>query len=225
MTFVPVVAIDGPSASGKGTLAARVAQALGFHYLDSGALYRLTALWIERQGLTADSPEAELALLAKDLPATFERGMVCLNGLDVSEAIRSEACGHLASRISVYPALREALWQRQRNFRVAPGLVADGRDMGSVVFPEASLKVFLTASLAVRATRRFKQLIAKGNDVIMEDMLQDLSRRDERDRTRPVAPLVSTGYRMLDTTDLTIEEGVEKILHWCQEAQCGTKVK
>jgi cytidylate kinase len=222
MKGIPVIAIDGPSASGKGTLASRVAQTLGYHYLDSGALYRLTALWIQRQGLTAESHENDLARQAACLPACFVGDQVLLDGRSVTEEMRSEACGMMASHISVFPALRAALLDRQRQYRQWPGLVADGRDMGSVVFPDAVVKVFLTAGVDVRAKRRYNQLIAKGNHVKMEKVLQDLLNRDEQDRTRQASPLDSTGYQELDTTVLTIDEGVAAVLGWCRMALGGT---
>lgn len=221
MTTIPVIAIDGPSASGKGTLATQVAAALGFHYLDSGALYRLTALWIERQGLTADSAPDLLAQQVVALPARFEGDQVYLADEGVTEAMRSESCGMAASRLSVLPAVRTALLARQHQYRRWPGLVADGRDMGSVVFPDAVIKVFLTATVEVRAKRRFNQLIAKGNRVIINDILKDLSQRDERDRSRAVAPLDPTGYRQLDTSTLSIDEGVALILDWSRQALVG----
>ena len=158
---IPVITLDGPSASGKGTVAARVAASLGFHYLDSGALYRLMALYAMRNQIALDH-EARLAMAAVRLPATFAEGVVKLEGEDVSDAIRAEEVGIGASKVAVLPALRAALLQRQRDFRQAPGLVTDGRDMGSVVFPDATVKVFLTASAAERARRRHKQLIDKG---------------------------------------------------------------
>ena len=218
MSGVPVIAIDGPSASGKGTMAARLAATLGFQHLDSGALYRLAALWGAYHGLTAASPAADFAPWARHLPVVFDGEQVLLDRQDVTDAIRTEACGLEASRISAHPELREALLQRQRDFRMAPGLVADGRDMGSVVFPDACLKVFLTASLEERTKRRFNQLIAKGNHVIMEDIFRDLFQRDERDRTREVAPLDARGYRLLDTTALSPDQVVEILLVWSRQA-------
>ncbi|WP_298207338.1 (d)CMP kinase [Ferrovum sp.] len=211
--MIPVIAIDGPSASGKGTVAQRVAQRLGFHYLDSGALYRLTALAVARQGLE-EAGEEILGHLAARLPVEFVGNDIRLAGEVVTEAIRTEDCGHLASRLSTFPAVRSALLERQRNFLRAPGLVADGRDMGSVVFPQALLKVFLTATPEVRAERRFNQLISKGVNVIMADVVRDLRDRDERDRTRAVAPLDPTGALILDTSALSIDQAMAQILAW-----------
>ncbi len=211
--MIPVIAIDGPSASGKGTVAQRVAQQLGFHYLDSGALYRLTALAAARQGW-GEAEEDILGHLAARLPVEFVGNDIRLAGEAVTEAIRTEDCGRLASRLSAFPAVRSALLERQRNFLRAPGLVADGRDMGSVVFPQALLKVFLTATPEVRAERRFNQLISKGVNVIMKDVVRDLRNRDERDRTRAVAPLDPTGALFLDTSALSIEQATAQILAW-----------
>ena len=217
---VPVIAIDGPSASGKGTVAARVAQALGFAYLDSGALYRLTALAARRAGV-AWNDEAGVAHVAAKLDVRFEGESIRLAGDDVSEAIRSEEMSAGASQVAALPAVRQALLFRQRVFRSAPGLVGDGRDMGSVVFPDAQLKVFLTASVEVRAERRYKQLIAKGNSVILADLLQDLQERDARDSQRSVAPLQQgEGALLLDTTALSIDQAVEQVLAWWLKARC-----
>ncbi|NDU86163.1 MAG: (d)CMP kinase [Ferrovum sp.] len=209
--MIPVIAIDGPSASGKGTVAQRVAQTLGYHYLDSGSLYRLTALWAERV-LGDERDELGLAQLAQTLPVEFEGEDCFLNGQCVTEEIRTESCGLAASRISGFPGVREALLQLQRSYLRAPGLVADGRDMGSVVFPQAQLKVFLTADAEVRAERRVKQLISKGIHVIIEDVVKDLRERDARDMARSVAPLTAVGAWMLDTSALTIPEAVARIL-------------
>ncbi|NDU89362.1 MAG: (d)CMP kinase [Ferrovum sp.] len=211
--MIPVIAIDGPSASGKGTVAQRVAQRLGFHYLDSGALYRLTALAAARQGLE-EAGEEILGHLAARLPVEFVGNDIRLAGEVVTEAIRTEDCGRLASQLSTFPAVRSALLERQRNFLRAPGLVADGRDMGSVVFPQAVLKVFLTATPEVRAERRFNQLISKGVNVIIEDIVRDLRNRDERDRTRAVAPLDPTGSLILDTSALSIDQAMAQVLAW-----------
>ncbi len=209
---VPVVAIDGPSASGKGTVAARVAEALGWHYLDSGSLYRLTALAALRAGVALDD-EAGVASLAAALPARFEGGRVLLDGDDVTEEIRSEACSVGASKVAVLPAVRAALFDRQRDYRVAPGLVAEGRDMGSVIFPDARIKVFLTASAEARAERRYKQLMEKGLPANMESLLKDLQERDARDAARPVAPLMKLpDAALLDTTERGVEEAVAFVL-------------
>ncbi len=204
----PVIAIDGPSASGKGTVAAKVAEALGFHYLDSGALYRLVALAAIRAGVSLDEGAA-LARVAETLPASFEGGRIFLDGTDATEAIRSEACSAGASKVATFTAVRAALLGRQRAYRQAPGLVAEGRDMGSVVFPDAPLKVFLTATAEARAERRYKQLIDKGMSVSIDTLLQDLRERDARDSARTVAPLQkSADAELLDTTAMTIDEAV-----------------
>ncbi len=211
---LPVIAIDGPSASGKGTVAARVASALGFHYLDSGSLYRLTALAARQAGLAWDD-EAGVAAIAAGLPVVFQGGEILLAGRAVGDAIRTEEISVGASKVAALPAVRAALLQRQRDFREAPGLVAEGRDMGSVVFPDAQLKVFLTASAEARAERRYKQLIEKGLAANMPDLLQDLRDRDARDSARSVAPLQKCAdAELLDTTSLGIEESVAAILAW-----------
>jgi 3-phosphoshikimate 1-carboxyvinyltransferase len=210
----PVIAIDGPSASGKGTVAARVATQLGYHYLDSGALYRLTALAALRAGVAWDDGDA-VAAVAATLDVTFGEGRVTLVGEDVSEAIRTEEMSTGASRVAALPAVRQALLFRQRAFLRAPGLIADGRDMASVVFPQAELKVFLTASAGARAERRYKQLIGKGLSANLAAILQDLHARDQRDANRAVAPLQKEAdAHLLDTTDLTIEAAVAQVLAW-----------
>ncbi|MBV2235708.1 MAG: (d)CMP kinase [Sterolibacterium sp.] len=214
--LTPVIAIDGPSASGKGTVAARVAQALGFHYLDSGALYRLTALAALRAGVAMDD-EARVATLARQLPACFDAGEILLDGEPVTEAIRTEECSVGSSRVAALPAVRAALLDRQRAYRQKPGLVADGRDMGSVVFPDALLKVYLTATAEERANRRHKQLIEKGMSANISTLLQDLQERDARDAARSVAPLQkSADAELLDTTQLSIEQAVQAVLDWYQ---------
>ena len=213
---VPVIAIDGPSASGKGTVAARVATSLGWHYLDSGALYRLTALAAKRAGVAWDDEPAVAAVAAK-LDVVFEGESIRLSGEEVGEAIRTEEMGTGASKVAALPAVREALLFRQRLFRRAPGLVGDGRDMGSVIFPDAKTKVFLTASVEIRAERRYKQLIAKGIEATITPILQDLRERDERDSQRSVAPLRQTAdAELLETTTLTIDEAVAKVLGWAK---------
>jgi 3-phosphoshikimate 1-carboxyvinyltransferase len=210
--LAPVIAIDGPSASGKGTVAARVADALGFHYLDSGALYRLVALAALKAGVALDDGVA-LARIAETLPASFEGGRILLDGADATEAIRSEACSAGSSKVAAFPAVRAALLGRQRAYRQAPGLVAEGRDMGSVVFPGAPLKVFLTATAEARAERRHKQLIDKGMSVSIDTLLQDLRERDARDSARTVAPLQKCAdAELLDTTAMTIEEAVAWVI-------------
>ncbi|MDO4997260.1 MAG: (d)CMP kinase [Neisseria sp.] len=213
-----VIAIDGPSASGKGTVAARVAQALAWQYLDSGALYRLTALYAKQQGVEWDD-EAALASLASALPVVFTETAIELNGQDVSQEIRSENIGMGASAIARLPALRAALLQRQRDFLSETGLVADGRDMGAVVFPQAQLKIFLTASAQIRAERRAKQLGLACEGIEFERILADIEARDENDRRRAVAPLqqLPDAY-LLDTSDLTIEEAVKKVLDWYEKS-------
>ncbi|MBV8047847.1 MAG: (d)CMP kinase [Paludibacterium sp.] len=211
---VPVITIDGPSASGKGTVAACVASRLGFHYLDSGSLYRLVALYADRVGIDWDD-EPALARAALTLPVAFCDGGVLLDGNEATEAIRAEHIGIGASRVGALPAVRTALMQRQRDFRVAPGLVTDGRDMGSVVFPDADLKIFLTASADERATRRYKQLIDKGESANLPQIRQDIIDRDQRDAARPVAPLrQEPDALLLDTTALTIDQAVEAVLSW-----------
>jgi cytidylate kinase len=220
----PVIAIDGPSASGKGTVAARVARALGFHYLDSGALYRLVALAALRSRASLDD-EAALARLATGMEVAFTEGRVRLGGQDVSEAMRAEDVGMAASRVAAKPAVRQALLTRQRGFRAPPGLVADGRDMGSIVFPDAPLKVFLTAAVETRAERRYKQLMEKGMYGKMTDVVEELRRRDERDSTRPVAPLKHYPDALfLDTTGLSVDQAVEKILQWWREKPQNPRV-
>ena len=218
---VPVLCIDGPTASGKGTLASRLAQALGYHYLDSGALYRLTGLAAVQAGLTLDTAhENRIADLARTLPVRFDGEHIWLDQVDVSEAIRTEEAGMNASQVSALPAVRAALVELQHSFCRLPGLVADGRDMGTVIFPQAPLKVFLTAGAAERAERRHKQLISKGFSVKLEDLRVDLEARDARDRNRSVAPLVpAQDALMLDNSSLSIEASVEQVLSWWQGRQ------
>jgi cytidylate kinase len=217
----PVIAIDGPSASGKGTVAARVAQALGFRYLDSGALYRLVALAALRHGVTLDDT-AGLARLAASMEVAFEGGQIRLEGADVGAALRTEEVSKAASRVASQGPVREALLALQRGFRAAPGLVADGRDMGSVVFPDAPLKVFLTADVGTRAERRYKQLMEKGMYARMEDVVEDLASRDTRDASRAVAPLKHyPDANFLDTTGLTADQAVERILAWWRDLAAG----
>ena len=215
---VPVIAIDGPSASGKGTVAARVAAVLGWHYLDSGALYRLTALAARRAAVPwADEPA--VAAIAAALDVEFGENSIVLAGEEVGDAIRHEDISVGASQVAALPAVRDALLFRQRAFRRGPGLVADGRDMGSVVFPDAQTKVFLTASVEVRAQRRYKQLIEKGITANILPLLQDLRERDERDSQRSVAPLrQNEDAKLLDTTDMTIQQAVDQVLAWSKVA-------
>lgn len=213
----PVIAIDGPSASGKGTVAERVAAALGFRYLDSGVLYRLATLQALRRGAPLEDAEA-LAAIARNLEIAFRDGKLWLEGEDVTEAVRTEAVSAATSRVAASPAVREALLARQRAFREGPGLVADGRDMGSVVFPDATLKVFLTADVATRAERRHKQLMEKGMCAKMADVVEELRQRDARDSARPVAPLRHYPDAVfLDTTRLTIDQAVGQVLAWYRE--------
>jgi cytidylate kinase len=201
----PVIAIDGPAASGKGTIAKQAAQFLGFRYLDSGALYRLVALKATRVGIPPDD-EGALATLAAALNVSFDADVVRLDGDDVTTAIRTEVVSDAASRLAPFPAVRAALLERQRSFRQWPGLVAEGRDMATIVFPDAALKVFVTASPEERARRRYNQLIEKGNSIRLDSLLGDIRERDARDSTRATAPLrPATGALILDTTDLTID--------------------
>jgi cytidylate kinase len=210
----PVIAIDGPTASGKGTVAAVVAATLGFHLLDSGALYRLTALASARYNIESDNGDA-LAELVAELHITFREGCAQLDGVDVSTEIRAEEIGKRASAIAVHSQVRTALIARQRAFRKLPGLVADGRDMGTVIFPDATLKVFLTASAEARAARRHKQLIQKGFSANMENLLRDLRERDARDSSRATAPLKpAADAKTLDTSGLSIDQAVEQIIGW-----------
>ena len=210
----PVIAIDGPSGSGKGTVAQRVAAALGFHYLDSGALYRLVALHAIRRRVGI-SDEGALAELARELPAGFRDGEIYLGPDRVTDAIRDEVVSRAASEVAKFPAVRQSLMSLQLDFRRAPGLVAEGRDMASVVFPEAALKVYLDASAEVRAERRYKQLKDKGLDANLATLLRDIRQRDARDSSRSVAPLQkSVGAKVLDTTDITIDESVAAVVRW-----------
>ncbi|MEQ1673627.1 MAG: (d)CMP kinase [Candidatus Nitrotoga sp.] len=221
---VPVIAIDGPSASGKGTVAQQVAQELGFHYLDSGALYRLLALAAQRQGIALNA-EMRLAQLASEMQVRFEGADIWLNEVLVGQELRSEQTAAAASTVAAFPAVRAALLDKQHAFRRAPGLVADGRDMASVVFPDAEVKIFLTASAEARAERRYKQLM--GNELglmekemnatiatlLQETLLKEISARDERDTQRSVAPLQQVvGASLLDTTNLTVAQAVQAVL-------------
>jgi 3-phosphoshikimate 1-carboxyvinyltransferase len=219
---IPVICIDGPTASGKGTLASRVAAQLGYHYLDSGALYRVTAHAALQAGLTLETAdESGIADLARRLPVRFEGEQVLLDNVDVTDAIRSEQGGMNASKVSVLPAVRQALVDLQLSFRRLPGLLADGRDMGTVIFPEAPLKVFLTASAAQRAERRYKQLISKGFSANIDSLRADLEARDARDMSRSVAPLQAAQDALqLDNSQLSIEASVEQVLAWWQGKNC-----
>jgi 3-phosphoshikimate 1-carboxyvinyltransferase len=214
---VPVITIDGPTASGKGTLAAEVAARLGYHLLDSGALYRAAGIAAQRDGVALDD-EAGVARLSALLDLRFDGHRVLLRGDDITDELRLETSGALASRISALPAVREALNALQLSFRRAPGLVADGRDMGTVVFPGAALKVFLTASAAERAERRHKQLISKGIQTKLEDLRADIEKRDLRDTSRAVAPLKpAEGAMLLDNSHMSIEESIAQVLGWWQQ--------
>ncbi len=217
--LIPVICIDGPTASGKGTLAALVAQKLGYHYLDSGALYRMTAFAASRAGVELDD-ELGVAAVARSLPVRFQGNQVLLGAEDVSDAIRSEAAGMAASRVSAHPEVRLALLELQHAFRQLPGLVADGRDMGTVIFPHAGLKIYLTASARHRAERRLKQLISKGISAILDGIEQDLKARDARDMSRRSAPLrPADDAKPLDNSELSIEESVAKVLDWWQSTR------
>jgi len=223
MSAVPVIAIDGPAASGKGTVARSLAEVLGFHYLESGALYRLVALDSLRRGIGQDD-EPALAAIAAGLDARFEGESVLLGGVEVGEALRSEEIGNRASAVAGFGALREALLARQRAYRQAPGLVCEGRDMGTVVFPDAGLKVFYVASVAVRAERRYKQLKDKGIDANLSALSRDLAERDARDASRSVAPLVPASDAVqLDSSDLSVEEVVAILLRWYRERTVGVQ--
>jgi cytidylate kinase len=216
---IPVIAIDGPSASGKGTIAKRVAEALGFHYLESGALYRLVGLLALRQGLRDETAVAEAA---RHMDVVFQGDEILLEDEDVSLHIRHEEVGRRASDVARMPAVRQALMQRQRAFREPPGLVADGRDMGTVVFPDARLKIFLTASPEVRAQRRYKQLIEKGIAANLAALSRDLAERDARDANRAVAPLKpASDSQVLDSSALSVEEVAQQVLQLWQEKISG----
>jgi len=223
---VPVVTIDGPSGSGKGTISRGLAARLDWHLLDSGALYRLVALAAARRGNPED-PEALAGIAtAMDVRFGFVGGaeQVWLESQDVTAALRTEAAGEAASRVAAVPAVRQALLQRQRDFAQPPGLVADGRDMGTVVFPRADLKVFLTATADERAMRRHKQLKGKGIDVSLPDLSWDIAQRDARDASRSIAPLrPAPDARTIDSTDLTPEEVIARILQWLEAAGVGPK--
>jgi cytidylate kinase len=216
---IPVITIDGPSASGKGTIAKRVAEALGYHYLESGALYRLVALLSLNRNIYS---EVDLARAAEAMAVRFQRDEIILENHDVNDEIRREEVGKRASEVARLPAVRQALLKRQRAFRQPPGLVADGRDMGTVVFPDAVLKIFLTASPEVRAERRYKQLIEKGISANLRALSRDLQERDARDANRAVAPLVpAPDSQVLDSSALSVEAVVEQILKQYGEGNSG----
>lgn len=211
---IPIIAIDGPVASGKGSVSAGVAKVLGFNVLDSGSLYRLTAYAALKQQKPLEDEE-QIEQTAINLKAVFKDGKILLEGEDVTDAIRQEEVGLAASKVAVHPKVRKALFKLQRDYAQAPGLVADGRDMGSVVFPEATLKIFLTASAEARAKRRYNQLKEKGIHSNIADLVKDLKERDERDLKRSVAPLVpAPGAKILDSSDLTLEETINQVLEW-----------
>jgi len=220
---VPVITIDGPSASGKGTVAARVAQALGWHVLDSGALYRAAALCVREQGVDVDD-EPAVARVAAAMDVVFRQGRVYVAGRDASDAIRQEAVGETASRIAAQAPLREALLAAQRAFRQPPGLVADGRDMGTRVFPDAALKIFLHADAQARARRRHKQLMEQGFSVNLAGLIKDLQARDARDCNRAHAPLVAAhDANVIDSSALDIQQTVDAVLgHWSSLGGCST---
>ncbi|NOI02125.1 (d)CMP kinase [Vibrio kanaloae] len=221
----PVITVDGPSGAGKGTLCMLLADKLGFHLLDSGAIYRVLALAAIHHGVDTESEEA-LVPLATHLDVQFiaegDLVKVILEGEDVSGELRKEETGMAASKVAALPRVREALLRRQRAFSSAPGLVADGRDMGTVVFPEAEAKIFLDASAEERASRRLKQLQQKGLDVKFDDLLSEIQVRDDRDRNRPVAPLrPAEDALVLDSTSMNIEQVVEKALHYIESKLAG----
>ncbi len=221
MTGAPVIAIDGPSASGKGTIARRVADELSFHYLESGALYRLIALVSLRDRVRA---EKALAEVAERMAINFVGGTIFLSNQDVTLDVRSEEVSKRASEVAKIPEVRKRLLKRQRAFRRPPGLVADGRDMGTVVFPDATLKLFLTASPEVRAERRYKQLIDKGIPANLRSLSRDLAERDARDRNRAVAPLVpAPDSQVLDSSALSIDAVAELIVRWYRERTGGLR--
>ena len=216
---IPVIAIDGPSASGKGTVAQRVAETLGFHYLDSGALYRIVALAAKQHGIAWNDEDA-LAAMAEQLIIEFRQDRVLLNGNDVSEGVRTEEMSRGASEVAVHTAVRRALLGLQHSFRRAPGLVADGRDMATVIFPDAGTKIYLTASVEIRAERRYKQLMSKGIHANLHDILKDLQARDARDQQRSAAPLQQAqDAKLLETSQLSIEQSIAKALEMVAQTQ------
>lgn len=222
----PVLTVDGPSGSGKGTVSRRLAAELGWHHLDSGALYRVLAHAAGEAGVGADAP-ARVAALVPRLAIRFvpdgDEGRVLLDGVDVTAAVRSEECGNAASKVAVLAEVREALVDLQRRFREPPGLVADGRDMGTVIFPDAGAKVFLTASARERAERRHNQLNKKGLSVSLERLLRDLEERDRRDAERQIAPLAPAHDALVvDTTGVAVEEVVARVMRWLRKREGGS---
>lgn len=214
---IPVITIDGPAASGKGTIAERVAQALGFHYLDSGALYRIATYAALKRGIALDDPEA-LTALTQTLRPQFRQGEIELDGERITDLIRTEAVSAATSKVASVPRVRAALTVLQKSAAQSPGLVADGRDMGTVIFPDAQLKIFMTASTRVRAERRYKQLLTRGDSADLEAIERDLRERDERDSHRATAPLKpAEDALILDTSEMGIEAVVKKILLWWKE--------
>ena len=212
---IPVITIDGPGGSGKGTIAMRLAEELGWHFLDSGALYRLVAVAAMDRGIDAEDGDA-LSEVARGLDVEFgltgEGMVILLDGNYITGRLRSEAVSAMASRVAAIPAVRDALVQRQRAFRKAPGLVADGRDMGTVIFPDAKLKIFLTASAEARAKRRYKQLKEKGESVNLPRLFRDIKKRDERDSSRAVSPLrPADDAHVIDSTEMTVIEVLDEI--------------
>ena len=223
---VPVIAIDGPTGSGKGTISRGLARALGWHLLDSGALYRLVALIAAKQSISIDDPDglaAAAAVMAVEFSTAEDTEQVLLDGVDVTSLLRTEEHGTAASKVAALPPVRTALLERQRQFARPPGLVADGRDMGTVVFPTAALKVFLTAGPEERALRRYNQLKEKGIDVSLPALSREIAERDERDANRKVAPLkAADGARILDSTGITPEQVIERVHSWLLEVNEGT---
>ncbi len=216
--MIPIITIDGPSGSGKGTIGQLLAERLGWHFLDSGALYRVVAAAARSRGITSDQIP-RLVGLAENLDLSFDQGRVWLEGRDVSDEIRTEECGNAASKVAAVPEVRRALLEWQRAYARVPGLIADGRDMGSVVFPEARVKIFLTASAEERARRRYNQLKEKGIDVSLASLTSEIEERDRRDRTRSVSPLKAPAAALeVDSTAYSIDEVLEKVLLKVREA-------